>query len=156
MKKLNNSGFTLVELLAVIVVLALLMVVAASSIGSSLNNAKASSMETEAKKVVAKTYEDLKMKEVNSSFAYTYTGIDTATGATDGEYKIWLGINNGKIESFCIQESATKETITYGTVSDATIDIPSGQGYVDGKCVLNSTTTDGVTTNTATKYVSGS
>ena len=40
MKKLNNSGFTLVELLAVIVVLALLMVVAASSIGNSLNNAK--------------------------------------------------------------------------------------------------------------------
>ena len=38
--KLNKKGFTLVELLAVIVVLALLMVVAASSIGSALDNSK--------------------------------------------------------------------------------------------------------------------
>ena len=49
--RLNKKGFTLVELLAVIVVLALLMVVAGSSIGSALTNSKKSSLRLEAKKL---------------------------------------------------------------------------------------------------------
>ena len=40
MKKLNKKGFTLVELLAVIVILALLMVVSLSVMGNVQNNAK--------------------------------------------------------------------------------------------------------------------
>ena len=40
MIKLNKKGFTLVELLAVIVILALLMVVATRTIGTSLTNSK--------------------------------------------------------------------------------------------------------------------
>ena len=38
MKKLNKKGFTLVELLAVIVLLALVMIVAGGAIGNTLKN----------------------------------------------------------------------------------------------------------------------
>ena len=47
MKKLNKKGFTLVELLAVMVVLALLMVVAGGSIGKALDNSKKTALKTE-------------------------------------------------------------------------------------------------------------
>ena len=40
MKKLNKKGFTLVELLAVIVVLAIIMVLTVPSVLSSMNSAR--------------------------------------------------------------------------------------------------------------------
>ena len=45
MKKIlkNKKGFTLVELLAVIVVLAIIMVIATQQVGKSINNARANS-----------------------------------------------------------------------------------------------------------------
>ena len=55
----NNKGFTLVELLAVIVVLALLMVVATSSIGGALNNAKKNTLKTEAQKMLTEAFNDI-------------------------------------------------------------------------------------------------
>ena len=52
MKKLNKKGFTLVELLAVIVILALLIVVVANTALPAMNSAKKSTLETYAKRVV--------------------------------------------------------------------------------------------------------
>ena len=121
MKKLNNSGFTLVELLAVIVVLALLMVVAASSIGNSLNNAKKSAMATEAEKVVAKTYEDVKMMDVSDTFTYTYAGVDAGEGAKDGDYHILIDFDatdTDKMVAVCITDGKNKSV---GTISEATV-----------------------------------
>ena len=60
MKKLNKKGFTLVELLAVIVILALLMVVATSSIGGALTNAKKNTLKTEAQKMLTNFYQEAK------------------------------------------------------------------------------------------------
>ncbi len=132
MKKLNNSGFTLVELLAVIVVLALLMVVAASSIGNSLNNAKKSSMATEGEKVVAKTYEDLKMKEVDSSFDYTYANVNNATGAKDGDYTIKIKFNAAetKMTEVCIDDG---KNYSIGTVAEAKVTWGASQ-FAEGTC----------------------
>lgn len=50
MKKINNNrkGFTLVELLAVIVILAILMVAAGSAVMSTMNNAKVNTFKNEA------------------------------------------------------------------------------------------------------------
>lgn len=56
--KLNKKGFTLVELLAVIVVLALLMVVAGGSIGKSLENSKKASLKTYGERVAKAAKED--------------------------------------------------------------------------------------------------
>ena len=44
MKRLNKKGFTLVELLAAIVILAVLMLVGAQAIGTIINNTKANSL----------------------------------------------------------------------------------------------------------------
>ena len=52
MKKLNKKGFTLVELLAVIVILALLIVVVANTALPAMNNAKKNTLDTYAKRVV--------------------------------------------------------------------------------------------------------
>ena len=52
MKKLNKKGFTLVELLAVIVILALLIIVVATTALPAMNNAKKSALNTYAKRVV--------------------------------------------------------------------------------------------------------
>ena len=65
--KLNKKGFTLVELLAVIVVLALLMVVAASSIGSALENSKKNTLKTETQKVLTSVYQEIESSKMLSA-----------------------------------------------------------------------------------------
>src|SRR5574344_897979 len=50
--KLNKKGFTLVELLAVIVVLAIIMIIAIPSVLKSMNNAKKGAFKIEAQKVL--------------------------------------------------------------------------------------------------------
>lgn len=96
MNKLNKKGFTLVELLAVIVVLALLMVVAGSSIGNALKNSKVKTLQTEAQKIVNKINEEAQVSlmlhnEITSdAFSdadfHTFESLDEAVdSATDGE-----------------------------------------------------------------------
>ena len=55
---LNKKGFTLVELLAVIVILALLIVIVANTAIPAMNNAKKKSLQTYAQKVVQKAKEN--------------------------------------------------------------------------------------------------
>ena len=52
MKRINRKGFTLVELLAVIVILAILMAIAATNIGPVIDNSRRSSMRTTAQNIV--------------------------------------------------------------------------------------------------------
>ncbi len=52
MKKMNKKGFTLVELLAVIVILAILMAIAATNIGPVIDNSRRSSMRTTAQQLI--------------------------------------------------------------------------------------------------------
>ena len=56
--KINKKGFTLVELLAVIVILALLIVIVANTAIPAMNNAKKKSLQTYAQKVVQKAKEN--------------------------------------------------------------------------------------------------
>lgn len=82
MKKLNKKGFTLVELLAVIVVLALLMVVAANSVGTALDNSKKKTLQTEAQKVLTNF-----LAESQSTYLVDSTAITPTTGEKkDGDY----------------------------------------------------------------------
>ena len=52
MKRMNKKGFTLVELLAVIVILAILMAIAATNIGPVIDNSRKSSMRTTAQMII--------------------------------------------------------------------------------------------------------
>ena len=99
MKKLNKKGFTLVELLAVIVVLALLMVVAASTIGNALENSKKSALKTETQKLLKTVYEEKQALIVTGSL-----GANLSTTGTDGSYKYKITVNtDGEITDYCVQ-----------------------------------------------------
>lgn len=52
-RKLNNKGFTLIELLAVIVILAIVMGISATSVISSINNSRKSSLYSAAQTAAA-------------------------------------------------------------------------------------------------------
>ena len=146
MKKLNKKGFTLVELLAVIVILALLMVVATRTIGNTLTNSRTEAMKTEASKIVSKTYEDLESaKLMESTVTYTYSGVNTSSGASDGTYTIIIGVNGYDMNSVCVSGGGK---YTLGTVTGTKIEF--SDVYKDGSCSLS--TASGV--NTAVKSAS--
>ena len=67
MKKLNKKGFTLVELLAVIVILALLIVVVANTALPALNSSKKKSLTTYAQRVAEKAKEQYMSNELSST-----------------------------------------------------------------------------------------
>lgn len=128
MKKLNKKGFTLVELLAVIVVLALLMVVATRTVGSSLTNSKRKAMQTELNKVVSKTYE-----EANAGIL-----LHSTLTADDFSYDIGTGAGfaSNKLKG---KEGDYSYTVTIDTSSSPIV--VSGYCITDGKNGYSSTAT---------------
>ena len=84
MKKLNKKGFTLVELLAVIVILALLIVVVANTALPAMNKAKMNSLATYAQRMQEKARENFIAEGRTEATAYT---IEKLTGSTNKQYK---------------------------------------------------------------------
>ncbi len=111
MKKLNKKGFTLVELLAVIVILALLMVVATSSIGGAMNNAKKNALKTEAQKMLTSAYQDMKSSYMLSGNLDNVSGElkEVASGVTD---KIYLYKDGTKYSAY-FTVNAANELVSY-------------------------------------------
>ena len=115
MKKLNKKGFTLVELLAVIVILALLMVVATRSIGTIMDGSKQSALKTEAQKVLSGLYQEYQAQKLVVEPKLTPTGCSGSTCclgsycAKDGDYFIQAPISkaDGSITKAIIQYSTT-------------------------------------------------
>lgn len=98
MKKLNKKGFTLVELLAVIVVLALLMVIATSTIGSALDNSRKKALTIAAQKFLNDAYTTAQSELLNGSQATTSVSINK-----DGySGSITIDATTGKITSYCV------------------------------------------------------
>lgn len=115
MIKLNKKGFTLVELLAVIVILALLMVVATRTIGGSLSKSKEAAIETEAQKMVSRTLEDIQSYTLSPTeypnFTYSSTSVAAAITAkkvqlSDGNYNAVITIDDktSTMTKICIDD----------------------------------------------------
>ena len=102
MKKLNKKGFTLVELLAVIVVLALLMVVATSSIGGALNNSKKNALKTEAQKMLTSVYQEVKSEIMLDSSIYSGATPKYILKNDGTDYQGAFKIAENKIVDYCI------------------------------------------------------
>lgn len=105
---LNKKGFTLVELLAVIVVLALLMVVSTSAIGTALTNAKKNTLVSEAKKVLKQHYE-----EQQSLFMLdnTYSPVDVPL-TTEGDFAYTVKFNAyAQVTEYCVSIPKSKLVI---------------------------------------------
>ncbi len=122
MKKLNKKGFTLVELLAVIVILALLMVVATSSIGGAMSNAKKNALKTEAQKMLTSAYQDMKSSFMLSNNIANVSGEkkDAATAGntilkySDGtKYEAYFEINSSnQIITYCVRDADNKLSLS--------------------------------------------
>lgn len=84
MKK--NKGFTLVELLAVIVILAIILVIAVPQIMSTIDSARLASMESSAKMVAASAEREYTVRETLGQSTASITCADVATlSSTDYE-----------------------------------------------------------------------
>ena len=130
MKKLNKKGFTLVELLAVIVVLAVIMLLAVNAVVPQMNKARKNAFVTEAERVIT------------AASAYYQSAIltgvptgDTSTAtAAGGCIKVaelkgdWLEKNQTDFDgSVKIEINSTTNVATY------TIWLSNGQYAIEGK-----------------------
>lgn len=140
MKKLNKKGFTLVELLAVIVVLALLMVVAASSIGSALDNSKKKSLVSEAKKLYTNITSEAKSLAMTNSL--TSSNIQNVYKGKDGDFKYDVTINkDGDITALKVcydKYSITASGTPLSVPND--VDEPVKTCSTDGSVTLSTST----------------
>jgi len=124
MKKLNKKGFTLVELLAVIVILALLIVVVANTALPAMDKAKRKTLQTYTMRVMEQA-KALYMSDNTSceSTACTLTQIMGADAPTDKySASITVAYNN-----------TTASYELTGTVQDIKNKLTATIGEVDGK-----------------------
>lgn len=133
MKKLNKKGFTLVELLAVIVILALLIVVVATSVLPALNNAKKSALKTYSERVKSNAIQLCMSSEISGSREYNSTtkkcefdAISKIMGSSeaDTQYEVSTNIvvvkndsGNFEIDSGAIKDKGNNLTATYDKTS---------------------------------------
>ena len=124
MKKLNKKGFTLVELLAVIVILALLIVVVATTALPAMNNAKKNSLETYTKRVMEQA-KGLYMSSGNITCATSCSlteimGADADTEQYSASIKIEYNSTNGYIVSGNVTDIKNKIKAEIGSKSETT------------------------------------
>ena len=116
--KLNKKGFTLVELLAVIVVLALLMVVAAGSIGTALENSKKSMLKTETHKLQRNGESEALASYMNGSTAKTAKYTFSGTDGSQYSYKIQYSyVNETKVTITSVCVADTKNSISISSTA---------------------------------------
>lgn len=119
MKKLNKKGFTLVELLAVIVVLAFVMVLAAPSVLSSMNSARQSSFMLYAEKMLnsaqSKYQADQLIRIMPDTYCYNLAELsDTKTT----QYAGFVKVTNGSKQNATYTIQMFDKTYTVGMVAD--------------------------------------
>lgn len=123
MKRLNKKGFTLVELLAVIVILALLIVVVATTALPAMNNAKKNALETYAKRVVenAKSLVAADSSKCTATAKCTVTDImgSEATEYTSSDIVVTGSLSEGFVVNGTITDGDYTVTITDNSVGDA-------------------------------------
>ena len=138
MRNLNKKGFTLVELLAVIVVLALLMVVAASSIGSALDNSKKGALESEAKKLLTNIESEARSIAIIKDLPTNISELTTKYPGKDGDFSYVAKVDeDGKITSLkvCYLDDYYIELTSSGTLPD---EVTEG----DGSCATPGVTVE--------------
>ena len=130
MKKLNKKGFTLVELLAVIVVLAIIMVLTIPSVLSSLTTARQSAFLTYAKKMLNAAQERYQTESLIGTPGTCFT-VESLSDETTSQYHgvVNITIENGKPVAKIKMYDATYQL---GITADTNIgDLADGVTYSD-------------------------
>ena len=116
MKKLNKKGFTLVELLAVIVILAILMAIAATNIGPVIDNTRRSSMRTTAQNIMEAVRIQLTSNYALYEGKYRFTNTILESGGVSapfgGEYAFSAGDDSKRVANTGIYTDGNKTTST--------------------------------------------
>ena len=128
MKKKN--GFTLVELLAVIVILAIILVIAVPQILSTIDNATKGSMESSAKMVASAAETQYMTAQATGDTTFVTTNGNCLTAT-------WSGLNSDDY-------SECTYTITNGVAS---VTLKSNKGKFAGYTCTNATKTSATCTN---------
>ena len=105
---MKKNGFTLVELLAVIVILAIILVIAVPKITDTIDNARKGSLESSVKMVAAQA-------ETQKTVADTLEGVTFAdSGNCIGEGAAWAGLNSSDYDTstYTIANGVATVTIT--------------------------------------------
>lgn len=146
MKKMNKKGFTLVELLAVIVILALIMGIAIVSMSGVLDSAKKSTMKETAASIIAGVRNQLVLNNELAQGKYHFTSAMFEKGGVQspfgGEYKYYDPKNGtgGKIGTgvYACGENAC-ETCNVSTESYVEVDYDAATGYSYKICLSDGT-----------------
>lgn len=126
MKKMNRKGFTLVELLAVIVVLAIVMVLAVPQILNQMNNSKKKSFQLYAERILSSTMTAYNSDDLlNEVTEKRYNGLpcynlEDLNLETTGSYRGFVTVNHSDVGDTTVYNIyLTDSTYAYnGAVSD--------------------------------------
>lgn len=140
MKKLNKKGFTLVELLAVIVVLAFVMVLAAPSVLSSMNSARQSSFMLYAEKMLNSAQSRYQADQLVNLMPDTYCyNISKLSDSKNAQYAGFVKVTNGSKQTAEYTIQMFDKTYSIGMIDETATSYPAEQKIGDNK--------DGVTFN---------
>ena len=147
--RLNKKGFTLVELLAVIVVLAIIMIIAIPAVVESMNNAKKGSFKIYAEKALGNaqsTYssEDLletisanhQIKDSNNNvlcYCYPLADIGLKNSGSYSGYVV-VKLDNKREASYYVTLTDKSYHVKNGTYANLGESIGEGTGGVSATC----------------------
>lgn len=141
----NRKGFTLVELLAVIVILAIILVIAVPQILNTINQARLGAFRSTAKLLISQAEKDYLVKQTLGqttsgtvmSSAKIYKGRDVSTATADGstDEKAY-GVGDLNKLSATDYADSVKITVTDGT---AVLNVLEGTGKFAGYSCKNAT-----------------
>ena len=130
---MKKNGFTLVELLAVIVILAIILVIAVPKITDTIDNARKGSFESSIKMVAAQA-------ETQKTVADTLEGVNFASGTAEAKVtctgESWTGLNTSdyKTCSYYIGADGTAHVTLEGQGKFAGYTCTGTRTGIEGTC----------------------
>ena len=141
-KKLNNKCFTLIELLAVVVILAVVMGIAMTSVLSSMNNSRKSSLENSAKSlqqgITTKYSEAQVMGKLSSVYKDEIQGMTTCydfNKTASNSAPVYYSIPSVLNTEFNLSPSTyiidgTLASMKYAPTTNGTTTAPANQSFI--------------------------
>lgn len=132
-KKLNNKGFTLIELLAVVVILAIVMGIAATSVLSSINNSRKSSLYSTAQNAANTLNTWISEDMIETNNATKKLGDDFVTSSQTGN---WICFDTDTTK---ITNGGNGEASLFSALSLSSDDVEIGTGGFTKETIDSST-----------------
>ena len=136
---MKKNGFTLVELLAVIVILAIILVIAVPKITDTIDNARKGSFESSIKMVAAQA-------ETQKTVADTLEGVTFDSGTAESKVtctgKSWTGLNSTdyKACSYYIGTDGTAHVTLEGQGKFTGYTCTGTRTGIEGTCIKTNAT----------------